>query len=120
MSHEQRKKLKKGTYHCYINSEFKKGYLVNGFCELKGKSKKINLISTYLCHPSLANDNLSGPLVMIGLYNKIKNWKKRNFWVDVDPILTIDQFLRINSWIDDLIHQIAYVENRTFIFGSNL
>ena len=43
MSHEKRKKLKKGTYHCYINSEFKKGYLVNGFCELKGKSKKINL-----------------------------------------------------------------------------
>ena len=79
MSHEQRKKLKKGTYHCYINSEFKKGYLVNGFCELKGKSKKINLISTYLCHPSLANNELSGPLVMIGLYNKIKNWKKRNF-----------------------------------------
>ena len=43
LQHNQRKKLKKGTYHCYINSEFKKGYLVNGFCELKGKSKKINL-----------------------------------------------------------------------------
>ena len=79
MSHKQRKSLKRGSYHCYINSEFKKGYLVNGFAELKGKSKKINLITTYLCHPSLANDNLSGPLVMIGLYNKIKNWKKRNF-----------------------------------------
>ena len=79
ISDEQRKKLKKGTYHCYINSEFKKGYLVNGFSELKGRSKKINLISTYLCHPSLANDNLSGPLVMIGLYNKIRNWKLRNF-----------------------------------------
>ena len=79
MSHKQRKGLRKGSYHCYINSKFKKGYLVNGLAELKGKSKKINLITTYLCHPSLANDNLSGPLVMIGLYNKIKNWKKRNF-----------------------------------------
>ena len=41
--------------------------------------QKINLVTTYLCHPSLANDNLSGPLVMIGLYNKIKNWKKKFF-----------------------------------------
>ena len=36
------------------------------------------LLSSYLCHPSMANNELSGPLVMVGLYNKIKQWKNRN------------------------------------------
>ena len=53
--------------------------MVNGYTELKGRSKKINLITSYLCHPSLANNELSGPLVLLGLYKKIKKWKKRNF-----------------------------------------
>ena len=42
---------------------------------LRGKSKKTILISSYLCHPAMANNELSGPLVLIGLYNKIKKWK---------------------------------------------
>ena len=66
-------------YNCVIDSKFKKGFLVNGYGTLKGKSKKTILITTYLCHPSLANNELSGPLVMSGLYNEIKKWKKRNF-----------------------------------------
>ncbi len=74
-----KKRLKKGFYDCVIKTKFKSGYLVNGLSEIKGKSKKTNLISTYLCHPSLANNELSGPLVMIGLYNRIQDWKEKNF-----------------------------------------
>ena len=76
LPYNQKKNLKKGQYHCYINSYFKNGVLVNGYTELKGRSKKINLITSYLCHPSLANNELSGPLVLLGLYKKIKKWKK--------------------------------------------
>ena len=79
MSFNQKKKLNTGRYHCVVDSYFKQGELINGFAQIKGKSKKIILISTYLCHPSLANNELSGPLTMIGLYNKIKLWKNKNF-----------------------------------------
>lgn len=78
-SHNFRKKLKRGEYECLINSKFKNGFLVNGLSKLKGKFKKINLLSTYLCHPSMANNELSGPLVLTGLYERISKWEKRNF-----------------------------------------
>tara|TARA_B100001175_G_scaffold251358_1_gene218706 strand:- start:18917 stop:20209 length:1293 start_codon:yes stop_codon:yes gene_type:complete len=78
VSFNEQKKLKKGRYHAVINSKFKKGNLIVGTKNLKGASKKKFLITSYLCHPSMANNELSGPLVLLGLYNKINNWKKRN------------------------------------------
>lgn len=62
-----------------IKSTLKKGSLDIGLTTLKGKSKKIVLFSTYLCHPSMANNELSGPLVMLGLYNHIKKIKNRKY-----------------------------------------
>lgn len=47
-------------YHVYIDSGFKLGGLSVGELLIPGKSGKEYLISTYICHPSLTNDNLSG------------------------------------------------------------
>ena len=57
-----------------INSNLnKKGSLNYGELILKGKSKSEILISTYICHPSMANDNISGLIVSMGLINYFKN-----------------------------------------------
>jgi aminopeptidase-like protein len=57
-----------------VNSNLnKKGNLNYGEIILKGKSKKEILISTYICHPSMANNELSGPIVSMGLINYFKN-----------------------------------------------
>jgi aminopeptidase-like protein len=59
-----------------INSNLnKKGNLNYGELILKGKYKKEILISTYICHPSMANNELSGPIVSMGLINYFKNKK---------------------------------------------
>ena len=59
-----------------INSSLnKKGNLNYGELILKGKSKKEILISTYICHPSMANNELSGPIVSMGLINYFKSKK---------------------------------------------
>ena len=59
-----------------INSNLnKKGNLNYGELILKGKSKKEILISTYICHPSMANNELSGPIVSMGLINYFQNKK---------------------------------------------
>ena len=50
----------KEIYEVFIDSKLKKGSLSIGELLIKGRSNKEYLISTYICHPSLANDNLSG------------------------------------------------------------
>ena len=59
-----------------INSSLnKKGNLNYGEIILRGKSKKEILISTYICHPSMANNELSGPIVTMSLINYFRKKK---------------------------------------------
>ncbi|KPA14213.1 peptidase M28 [Candidatus Magnetomorum sp. HK-1] len=48
------------NYEVMIDSDFIEGSLSIGELVIEGKSKTEYLLSTYICHPSLANDNLSG------------------------------------------------------------
>ena len=66
---------KKKKYHADIKSKFINGNMNYGEMLIKGKSKKEIIICSYICHPSLANNELSGMLA-IGLLSKIlKNSK---------------------------------------------
>lgn len=71
---------KSGKYHCFIDSEHINGSLEYGQYLLEGGlSNQEVLLTSYLCHPSLANNELSGPLVLLGLYDRISRWKSRRF-----------------------------------------
>ena len=78
MSHKHKKKLKYGNYKVFINSRFKKGFLNYGELLIKGKSNKEIILSTYICHPEMANNETSGISVLTYLAKWIKS-KKRNF-----------------------------------------
>ena len=60
LSYNEFLKLKDETYHVMIDSKLKDGSLTYGELLIEGKIKNEILISTYVCHPSLYNDNLSG------------------------------------------------------------
>ncbi len=64
----------KDKFKVVINSNLNsKGKLCYGEIILKGKSKEEILISTYICHPSMANNELSGPIVSMSLIKYFQN-----------------------------------------------
>ena len=63
ISQKQRDNLKEGNYKVFIDSELKDGSLTYGELIIPGRSKKEVFISTYVCHPSMANNELSGPVL---------------------------------------------------------
>lgn len=77
ITHNQRKKLKTGKYKVVIKSKIKKGLMHYGEILIKGKTKKEIFLSTYICHPSMANNEISGIIVTIFLSNWIKKIKKK-------------------------------------------
>ncbi len=73
LTHNQLQSLPEDTYEVLIDSDINSnGSLTYGEAFIKGKSEKEILISTYICHPSLANDNLSGILSAAFLYKELK------------------------------------------------
>lgn len=74
MSENQKQALKPGRYHMVIDSELKDGSLTYGEIILPGTGKDEILISTYICHPSMANNECSGPALSAGLVKYIASF----------------------------------------------
>jgi len=68
-SEEQKKKMQDKDYHVFISAEHFQGEMNYGEIVIKGQSEKEILVSTYICHPSLANNELSGPVVTAMIAN---------------------------------------------------
>ena len=116
LSFNEFQKLKKGTYKVKINSELKDGNLTYGEIKLKGESEKEIFLSTYVCHPSMANNELSGPVVTTALVNFIKSLKGRKYSYRIVFIPeTIGSITYISRNIDDMKKNIIAGFNVTTI-----
>jgi aminopeptidase-like protein len=77
LSEKERSALPDGDYEVVVDTELKDGALTISEAVLPGLESEEVLISTYTCHPSLANNELSGPLVAALLYRRLAAWPER-------------------------------------------
>lgn len=79
VSHRDRLAMTDEHYHVVIDSDLKPGVLNYGELILPGREAEEILLSTYICHPSLANNELSGPVVTAALAQWLQGLKDRRY-----------------------------------------
>ncbi len=80
LDHDTLKTLpEEGMYTVVIDSTLEPGFLDYGEAVLPGSSDREVLFSTYVCHPSMANNELSGPLAQAFLYREIAAMPQRKY-----------------------------------------
>jgi aminopeptidase-like protein len=77
LSQTERENLKEGEYEVLIDSELFDGALTYGELLLKGESPQEVFVSTYVCHPSMANNELSGPCVATYIAKRLSGLNRR-------------------------------------------
>jgi aminopeptidase-like protein len=75
MSETERQSLPEGSYRLVIDSTLSDGTLNVADCIIEGDSAQEILFSTYVCHPSMANNELSGPVVADRLLRELRQRK---------------------------------------------
>ncbi len=69
--------LPDGAYRAVVDSTLEPGSLTYGECVLPGESDVELLLTAHICHPSLANDNLSGIAVLTELAARLAEMRRR-------------------------------------------
>lgn len=79
ITHEQRLNLGEGPFRVQIDSTLEPGHLTYADLVLPGTSEEEVLLSTYVCHPSMANNELSGPVVTTAIVRWLASLPQRNY-----------------------------------------
>lgn len=73
MSAREKAALPPGRYRARIDSDLQDGELIVADVVIPGETRDEVLFSTYICHPSMANNELSGPVLANGLAAYVRN-----------------------------------------------
>ncbi len=116
LTHNQRMALPPGCYHVVVDSDLKPGVLNYAELILPGETDEEVLLSTYICHPSMANNEVSGPVVTAALGQWLQSLEKRRYTYRIVFIPeTIGSIVYLNRNIDQLKRQVIAGFNITCI-----
>jgi len=107
ISHNELIRLLDDEYEVYIDSELKDGSLTYGEILIKGDTEEEIFLSTDICHPQMANNELSGPAVTIYLAKWLLSLKSRRYSYRI-------------IFIPETIGSITYISKNIDIMQKNI
>ncbi len=116
LTEKRRRTLKPGKYRVRIDSTLAPGHLTYGELRIPGESKKEVFLSTYVCHPSMANNEVSGPAVAAQLAKWLRGLKTRRYSYRLVFIPeTIGSILYLSLHLEKLKKRVAAGFNLTCV-----
>ena len=95
--------LRPGKYRVLIDSTLAPGSLSYGEIILPGSDQREVLLSTYVCHPSMANNELSGPVVTAALVGWLQSLPQRRYTYRVVFVPeTIGSIVYLSKHLDEM------------------
>ena len=79
LSEQQRQALKPGRYRAVVDADLQPGVLNYGELVIAGDTDQEVFLSTYICHPSMANNELSGPVVTTAIAQWLQSLPTRRY-----------------------------------------
>lgn len=107
MAHKEFLKLQEGEYLVVIDSKLDNGSLTYGEYLIQGKSDEEVLLSCYVCHPSMCNDNLSGVVLLTMLAKYLRNLRN-NYSI---RFLFIPETIGAITWLYNNEHNISKIKH---------
>lgn len=99
LTHRQLEQMQDSNYEVCIDSTLEPGMLTLAECVLPGETNEEVFLSTYCCHPSMANNELSGPVMTTALYRYLAGLEKRYYTYRF-------------CWVPETIGALAYLHLR--------
>jgi aminopeptidase-like protein len=123
ISHEDRERLPEGPFSVFIDSILKPGHMTYGELIIEGETDQEILLTTYVCHPSMANNELSGPAVLTKLAQILQTKKLKHTYRILFLVETIGSIFYISEHLEELKKNVVggYVltcigDDRTYSF----
>jgi aminopeptidase-like protein len=107
LSHRQLESLEEGEYEVCIDSTLENGSLTYGEILIPGVTEEEFLLSCYVCHPSLCNDNLSGVVLLTALARYLRTQKLRYSY----RLLFIPETIGAITWLSRNESQLSRIRH---------
>jgi aminopeptidase-like protein len=106
MRHRDRERLAPGRYDVVVDADLAPGHLTYAECTVPGTGRGEAIVYTHTCHPSLANDNLTGIAVAALLARALGDERPRLTWRFVFGPGTIGSL----TWLARNEHRVQEIE----------